>query len=166
MPGPVIYIMGVSGSGKTTVGKMLAARLHIPFFDADDFHSLANKEKMKSGIALTDKDREGWLTKVNIIASENSRLNGTIIACSALKESYREILQKGIETPVKWIWLQGDYNLIRKRMESRKDHYMPASLLQSQFETLEPPQNASVISIDKSPEEITILLVEEIKNLI
>ena len=164
MSGPVIYIMGVSGSGKTTVGKILAARLQIPFFDADDYHSLANKEKMKSGIALTDKDREGWLATVNKIAIENSSKSGAIIACSALKEMYRTILEQGISTRVKWVWLQGDYDLIQNRMEARKNHYMPASLLRSQFQTLEPPQNAIMVSIEKTPEEIGELVVRQIKD--
>ena len=162
MPGPVIYIMGVAGSGKTTIGKILASRLSLPFFDADDYHSPENKEKMKAGVALSDSDRKGWLATINLIAVENSQTSGAVIACSALKDSYRILLENGITTAVKWVWLQGDYNLIRERMESRKNHYMPPSLLLSQFQTLEAPSNAIVINIEKSPEEISSEVIEEL----
>jgi carbohydrate kinase (thermoresistant glucokinase family) len=153
---PVIYIMGVSGSGKTTIGLQLSAITGIPFFDGDDFHSTSNKEKMKSGIALTDDDREGWLYSINKLAKEEGTKKGAIIACSALKEKYRTILSEGIEKTVHWVFLQGDRSLISERIKTRKNHFMPESLLQSQFDALEIPRNAILIKIDKNPEEIVL----------
>jgi carbohydrate kinase (thermoresistant glucokinase family) len=150
----VIYIMGVSGSGKTTIGKRLSEKINIPFFDADDFHSSANKEKMRAGQALTDNDREGWLLAIHQQAKEEMRKKGAIIACSALKEKYRIILSKGIIVPVYWVFLEGSYERILERMKRRKDHYMPPALLQSQFEILEMPGDAIVIDISNSPEKI------------
>src|SRR6266700_2782944 len=102
----IIYIMGVSGSGKTTIGKKLSERTNIPFFDADDFHSLANKKKMKAGDPLTDDDRAVWLTRINALAKEQMKKKGAIIACSALKEKYRIVLSGGIIIPVFWIFLR------------------------------------------------------------
>jgi gluconokinase len=153
--GPVIiYIMGVSGSGKTTIGKKLSERTAIPFFDADDFHSTANKEKMKRGQPLTDDDRAAWLTSLNELAKKQMKKKGAIIACSALKEKYRMVLSGGITIPLFWIFLQGDYELIQKRMMARADHYMPPSLLASQFEALETPRHAITINISDDPEKI------------
>src|SRR5688572_29482689 len=140
----VIFIMGVSGSGKTTIGLQLSEVTGIPFFDADDFHPAANKEKMKSGHPLTDEDRKDWLERINELAREQSMSSGAIIACSALKEKYRETLADGINVPVHWVFLQGSFELVQERLKARKDHFMPASLLQSQFETLEPPHHAIV----------------------
>ncbi len=149
----IIYIMGVSGSGKTTVGELLAKKTGIPFFDADDFHSQANKEKMHSGHPLTDEDRKDWLQKLHTLAMEQMQLNGAIIACSALKEDYRKTLGNGIKD-ILWVFLTGSYQLIYKRIKNRTGHYMPASLLQSQFESLEIPKDAFTISIDQAPDTI------------
>lgn len=159
----IVFLMGVSGSGKTTIGVKLSAKTGIPFFDGDDFHPQANKEKMKAGQPLTDNDRKDWLKKINELAKNQSGIKGAIIACSALKEKYRADLSAGIKTPVYWVLLQGDFELIRKRMESRKDHFMPASLLQSQFETLEAPADALVIDIKKSPHEIVDNIIGHLK---
>lgn len=161
----IIYIMGVSGSGKTTIGKELSVETGFPFFDADDYHPASNKKKMKSGQALTDDDRQTWLVKVNQVAGENSLRSGAIIACSALREKYREVLARDIKIPVYWIFLQGDFELIRERMKSRKDHFMPVSLLQSQFDTLEHPDNALVVDIRKKPAEIAADIVRRLKLL-
>ena len=157
---PIFYIMGVSGCGKTTVGKLLAKKLEIPFFDGDDFHPESNIKKMKAGIPLNDDDRHGWLLRLNALAKENSEKGG-IIGCSALKVSYRRILDKGIEKKVVWVFLKGSFETIHERMKKRKGHYMPPSLLKSQFEALEPPKHALVLSILKTPEEI----VDEIVKL-
>lgn len=154
MAGPVIYIMGVSGSGKTTIGRKLSAVAGIPFFDGDDFHSTANKEKMKAGQPLTDEDRKDWLLSIHNLATAQAAAAGAVIACSALKEKYRALLSKGIEQAVRWVFLQGDYALISERMKARKDHYMPESLLQTQFEILEAPGSALSVTINKSPDEI------------
>jgi len=163
MTNRIIYIMGVSGSGKTTVGKLLSQKIAIPFFDADDLHSAANKEKMRSGQALNDEDRAAWLKKINELAVEQMQLKGAIIACSALKEKYRSVLSAGIGKPV-WIFLQGSYEMIFGRMNNRKDHYMPASLLRSQFNNLEIPKDAMTINIEKEPEEIVELIRSRVSN--
>jgi carbohydrate kinase (thermoresistant glucokinase family) len=157
----IVYIMGVSGSGKTTIGELLAEKTGIPFFDADDFHSQANKEKMKAGHPLTDDDRKDWLQKINALASEQSKKNGAIIACSALKEEYRQTLSNGIEKPL-WVFLNGSYKVIYERIKNRKGHYMPASLLHSQFESLEIPDGAFSIDIEKEPGEIVALILKQL----
>ena len=157
----IIFIMGVSGSGKTTIGKLLSKKTGIPFFDGDDFHSLANKDKMQAGLALTDDDRGDWLLKLQQLAKSQSAVEGAIIACSALKEMYRTILSKDISKPI-WVLLEGTYEMLNQRMRSRTGHYMPVELLKSQLDTLEKPNNALTISIIKKPEEI----VESIMFLI
>jgi len=158
--GRIIYIMGVSGSGKTTVGMLVAEKTGIPFFDADDFHSSVNKEKMTAGQPLTDDDRKDWLTDLNKMAVIQASGAGAIIACSALKEKYRNILTEGIEKPI-WIFLKGNFTQIYERLKNRKGHYMAADLLASQFEILEVPFDAYTISIDKTPEEIAELICKD-----
>jgi carbohydrate kinase (thermoresistant glucokinase family) len=156
--------MGVSGSGKTTVGKKLSERIKIPFFDGDDFHTDANKEKMKMGHPLTDEDRGGWLTRINELAKEQMKKKGAIIGCSALKQKYRTVLSRDITSHVFWVFLKGSYELIKKRMEKRKGHFMPASMLSSQFKTLEPPTHAITIDILKTPDEIVEEIIERMKK--
>lgn len=154
----IYYVMGVSGSGKTTVGKMLGERLKLPFFDADDFHPKENIQKMSEGKPLNDDDRKGWLQAIHNKATEVLKQGeGAVITCSALKEVYRKAISEGIENSVEWIFLDGSYELIKKRMEARA-HFMPSELLKSQFDTLEKPEYGIHISIEKTPEEI----VEEI----
>ena len=162
MEPPVIYIMGVAGSGKSTIGIKLSEATAIPFFDADDFHPPANKEKMKAGKPLNDDDRKGWLSTINELAEENSQKSGAIIACSALKEKYRNQLSEGIKSTVHWIILQGSFSLIQQRMKARKDHFMPAGLLQSQFETLETPAYAVVMDIKNDPDEIVADIIKKL----
>lgn len=154
--------MGVAGSGKTTIGSKLSVATGIPFFDADDFHPVANKEKMKAGEPLNDEDRIDWLVSINTLAKEQSLKSGAIIGCSALKEKYRVILSEGIKVSLHWILLQGGFGLIQERMQARKDHFMPASLLQSQFDTLEKPSNALIIDINNSPEQILSDILKEL----
>ena len=149
----IIFIMGVAGSGKTTIGKLLHQKTAFPFFDADDFHPQANKDKMKAGLPLNDADRTAWLERMNILALQQTNLTGAIIACSALKEKYRSVLSMGIKKPV-WIFLEGSYEVIMERMKNRPQHFMPTSLLQSQFNILEIPTDALNISIEKEPGEI------------
>jgi len=160
----IIYIMGVAGSGKTTIGKLLAEKLRVPFFDADDFHPVANIDKMKSGQPLNDEDRADWLTALNKLAKDQSTKTGAIIACSALKEKYREILVKEITVPVLWVYLRGDYGLLLKRMQERKEHFMGAGMLTSQFATLEPPSEAIVIDVTDQPSAIVEKLISRIKS--
>lgn len=154
MPPAIYYIMGVSGCGKSTVGRQLAERLNLPFFDADDFHSSANLDKMKAGIPLTDEDRSDWLKEVQELASREGRLRGAVIACSALKEKYREQLGEGIELRVNWVFLDGTFELIQSRLRERSGHFMPPDLLASQFESLEPPAYGLRIDINQPPAAI------------
>lgn len=158
----VIFIIGVAGSGKTTIGKKLSAQINIPFLDGDDFHSLKNKEKMKAGIPLNDQDRKDWLLSINKAARELEQKSGAIIACSALKEKYRQLLTTDVKK-IRWIYLEGKFEMIKKRMLNRVEHFMPVSLLQSQFEILEPPISALKISIENSPDYIIKEILEYIK---
>lgn len=160
----IIFLIGVSAVGKTTIGKSLSKSLKVPFFDADDYHPQSNKLKMASGIPLTDDDRQGWLLRINELAEEQIKKNSCIIACSALKKSYRKTLQEGVESQVKWIFLDGDFELLKKRLADRKDHFMPISLLQSQFETLEKPDDAFRVSVNQSPLQINDLIISELNK--
>ncbi len=152
--------MGVSGSGKSTIGKLLAEKLGIPFFDGDDYHPAENISKMKAGVPLTDEDRYSWLIKLHDIALDKVNHGGCIIACSALKESYRKILMNGIENNFAWIFLEGTYDLIQNRLQERSTHFMPVKLLASQFDTLEIPAYAIRIAIDEKLDTI----IENILN--
>lgn len=160
----IIYIMGVSGSGKTTIGKLLSEKIDLPFFDADDFHSTANKAKMHAGQPLTDDDRQEWLTTLNELAQIHQQLKGAIIACSALKEKYRSVLGNHLSDPI-WIFLKGNFDTIKDRLSVRENHYMPATLLQSQFETLEIPESALSINIKNTPDEIITEIVNYLPAL-
>ena len=145
--------MGVSGSGKTTIGRALADELSFDFFDGDDYHHLENIKKMKEGTPLNDNDRYPWLIKLNGLLI-GRRDQGCILACSALKESYRQQLTKGIDETVQLVYLKGAFTTIYDRMQSREDHFMPTALLQSQFAVLEEPKNALIIDVTLSLEEI------------
>jgi carbohydrate kinase (thermoresistant glucokinase family) len=156
-PKPLLVVMGVSGSGKTTVGQLLAARLGLPFEDADSLHPAANIEKMAAGIALTDEDREPWLALVgsHFAAAEDT---GLVVACSALKRSYRKAILAA-EPLVRFVHLAGSIELIQRRLGHRHGHFMPASLLISQFSTLEPlgadePGVTVDLRADESPAEL------------
>ena len=156
----VIFLMGVSGCGKSTIGALLSKEMNIPYFDGDDFHPKENVEKMTNGQPLNDNDRFGWLQTLNTLAKKQLENNSCIIVCSALKDSYRTLLNEGIVQQTKWVYLYGSYELISKRLSERKNHYMPLSLLKSQFDTLENPVEALKIDISLKPEKI----VEKIKN--
>ncbi len=149
----IFYIMGVSGCGKSTIGKLLAKQLNFMFFDGDDYHPEANVQKMASGSALNDDDRKGWLLTLNELAERNVQ-SGAVIACSALKESYRELLKHGIEEQVAFVFLEGSFEMIQERLKARKGHFMPAALLRSQFDALEIPTDGISIAIQSTPEEI------------
>lgn len=136
---PIYLVMGVSGSGKTTVGELLAKQIDLPFHDADDFHSQANKAKMAAGIPLTDDDRKDWLAEMASGISEWETSGGAVLACSALKEAYRQVLQDGSQQPIRWIFLDGSRELLSERISSRKGHYMGVAMLDSQLTTLEKP---------------------------
>ena len=145
--------MGVSGSGKTTIGRKLAESINIPFYDADDYHPEANVVKMTTGLPLNDEDRLPWLKNLKEHLKEWKGKGGAILACSALKKSYREILNSS-DDDIFWIYLEGSKSLISNRMKARKGHYMPSTLLDSQFATLETPSEALKINIEKTPTEI------------
>jgi gluconokinase len=151
----IIVLMGVSGSGKTTVGKELARQLCWTFVDADDFHPPANVEKMHRGISLTDEDRRPWLAAIHKRLLEAAhRGENVVLACSALKHEYRDYLQHEEPERIHFVWLSGSEELIRQRMAGRKGHFMNPNLLHSQFETLEPPENAIQVDIAPAPDEI------------
>lgn len=154
-------IMGVSGSGKTVVGRSLSATLGWDFYDADDFHPPANIAKMANGIPLNDEDRVPWLTSLHKIISSSLKENHpAVLACSALKERYRQNLLAG-HRDVKIVYLKGSFELIQSRMASRMQHYMKPGMLQSQFDALEEPQNVQTIDISHSVEEIVDLICKE-----
>ncbi len=145
--------MGVSGVGKSTIGKLLAEELDIPFFDGDDFHTKVNINKMESGQPLNDDDRLPWLKTLNKLAKEQLKKSSCIIACSALKKSYRNILKTEIETQTKWVFLNQTFDLIYNRLKERNEHFMPISLLQSQFDALEAPADAIKLDCSEVPNE-------------
>lgn len=153
----VVVIMGVSGSGKSTVGRLLARELDSSFFDGDDYHPQANVAKMAAGVPLTDADRWPWLDRLRaLIDARLERGTGAVIACSALKRAYRERL--GVARPdVGLVYLRGDFDLIRRRMEQRSAHFMGAEMLASQFAALEEPgdaESALVVDVSAPPEAL------------
>ena len=149
----VIVMMGVAGSGKTTVGKLLAAQLGWNFADADDYHSATNVEKMRSRIPLTDADRAPWLdTLRSLIASWIAEKRNVVLACSALKREYRDRLL--VAPDVRFVYLKGDRALLEQRMRARHGHFMAERMLASQLATLEEPKDTVVVDVSRSPEEI------------
>ena len=149
----IVVVMGVSGSGKTTIGTALAKRLGSPFLDGDDWHPPANVVKMAAGTPLSDEDRWPWLDRLNAeLRAREAKGDSVVLACSALKQAYRDRLARGL---VHWklVFLHGSFELLRRRIEERKHRYMPASLLQSQFATLEPPANAIHIDVAEPLEQ-------------
>ncbi len=148
--------MGVSGSGKSTVGAALARALEWPFFDGDKFHPEANVAKMSAGQPLTDEDREPWLRRIHkLIADKFGEGRSVVVACSALKDSYRKIL-RGELRGVRFVYLKGDARLIEERMKARPGHFMKPEMLQSQLDALEPPSGAVVVNIDKPLDDVVI----------
>ncbi len=150
----VVILMGVSGAGKSTVGQMLARQLGWRFYDADDLHPDANKRKMNHGIPLNEHDRRPWLAAVRGLI-QRCLADGVsaVIACSALRQSYRDLLVVD-PSSVRIVYLKGAMSLIAERMAARSGHFMSKELLQSQFDTLEEPQDATTVDISASPEEI------------
>ena len=155
----VIVLAGVSGSGKSTVGRLLAEELGWKFYEADDYHSAASVEKMRGGTPLDDADRRLWLeTLRGLIRDCLVRGESAVLACSALKKSYRMFLF--IDERVLFVYLKGDYEVIQKRLGRRRGHFMNPTLLGSQFDTLEEPTAAVEVDVSSSPEEI----VKEIRG--
>ncbi len=158
-----VIVMGVSGSGKSRVGKLLAEKLGWDFYDADDFHPPANVKKMADGIPLDDSDRAPWLASLHDLISSNLMKNRPgVLACSALKERYRQQLIDR-NTDVNLVYLKGSYDLIWSRMADRKEHYMQPEMLQSQFDTLEEPLHALTIDISRPIDEILSKVLEQIE---
>lgn len=149
----VIVLIGVSGSGKTTIGRLLSEELGWKYYEGDDFHPQPNIEKMKNGIPLDDADRTPWLeTLRDLIRNCLERGDSAVVACSALKESYREILL--VDERVNLIYLKGDYELIRQRLRKRRGHFLDPKLLDSQFAALEEPTAAMQVDVSLNPGEI------------
>jgi len=154
-------VMGVSGCGKSSVGKLLAENLGWDFYDADDFHPPANIKKMADGIPLDDSDRTPWLASLHDLISSSLKANHSgVLACSALKERYRQQLMDGNDD-VGLVYLKGSFDLIWSRMIARKEHYMKPHMLQSQFDALEEPVNALTIDISESVDEILPKVLEQ-----
>jgi len=160
----IIFIMGVSGCGKSTIGKILAKELNIPFFDGDDYHPKENIEKMANGIPLNDNDRNGWLKTLNRLAKKQLAKNSCVIVCSALKNSYRNLLNKDIKQQTVWVHLAGSFDKINERLNNRSNHFMPSKLLKSQFEILENPEDALQIDINLSPKKIITIIKSNLMN--
>jgi gluconokinase len=154
----VIILMGVSGSGKTTIGQRLAQALGWPFYDGDQFHPRANIAKMQQGMPLTDEDRWPWLQALRAhIETCIQQAVSVVLVCSALKQVYREYLL--IDEPeVRLVYLKGDYDLIHERLAQRHGHFMPPGLLASQFAALEEPERGVVVDIGHPPEAIVALI--------
>lgn len=148
-------IMGVAGSGKSTVGKLLSERLGWQFFDADDFHPPENIAKMSLGLPLNDRDREPWLNRLKqLIEQTINQGDSAILACSALKSSYRQFLTHNQNNDICWIYLRGDYELILSRIKQRQKHFFKEEILRSQFANLEEPTEALIIDVSLSPDAI------------
>ncbi|GAL86492.1 6-phosphogluconate dehydrogenase [Sporocytophaga myxococcoides] len=154
--------MGVSGCGKTTIGQLLSSHLNLPFFDGDNFHPEINIKKMSSGIPLTDEDRLPWLTSLSENLTKWELTGGAVLACSALKEYYRQILLSS-QIPVTWVFLDGNMDIIKQRLDSREGHYMPSTLLSSQFGLLERPQYGIHVNISSTPELIVQEILKKLK---
>ncbi|WP_372633413.1 gluconokinase [Fodinibius sp.] len=158
----MIYIvMGVSGSGKTVVGQKLARRLGVPFHDGDNFHPQDNIKKMESGRPLNDRDRRPWLETLARKIAEWHISGGAVLACSALKKKYRDLLCS--RQNAQFIYLKGPIPLIAERMADRTGHFMPEKLLESQFEALEEPSEAITVSIEPPPEEIVSAILGQLQ---
>lgn len=163
----IVILMGVTGSGKTTVGTLLAARLQVAFADADDFHPLANKQKMAAGIPLTDEDRQPWLEELNRVLLGWSQSDaGGVLACSALKEGYRRTLTHGLlKEAVMFCLLEGPEELIAQRLVARKHEYMNPKLLESQLATLEPPVDAPRVANDATPQDAVNQILSRMESV-
>ena len=149
MATPFVIVMGVTGSGKTTLGRRIASHLRVEFFDADDFHSAESIQKMARGVPLDDTDRRPWLNTLAKLVSTHS--TGGVLACSALKQAYRDTLDPN--GTVVWVYLTSTPALIHERMKQRRGHFMPSSLVTSQFEALEEPKNAITVDSSSSTDE-------------
>jgi gluconokinase len=158
----VVIVMGIVGAGKTTVGQLLAQELGWRFADADDFHPAANVEKMRRGISLTDADRAPWLAVLhNAITRWNAESENVVLACSALKRAYRDELRAGT---VKFVYLKGSRELVLARLRTRHGHFATESILNTQLEDLEEPDDAITVPIELPPEHIVLEIIRRLKS--
>jgi gluconokinase len=169
IPARIIIVMGVASSGKTVTGQAVARRLHAPFLDGDDFHPPANKSKMRAGIPLVDDDRWPWLASLSHALHDAAGTKGVAVgACSALKRAYRDYLAREAGEPILFVHLEGTAELIAARMADRQHEYMPASLLASQFATLEvpsPDENALAVPVTLPVESVADRVVKAVPHL-
>jgi carbohydrate kinase (thermoresistant glucokinase family) len=161
----LVVVMGVSGAGKTTIGRLVASELGVPFHDADDLHPEANRRKMAAGTALSERDRKPWLRAI----AERIPLweaGGAVLACSALRARHRRVMEDASRGETLFVFLDADPDLIRERLAARTGHYMPPSLLESQLAALEPPtpEEALCVRVDRTPTRIARLIVEEVRR--
>lgn len=159
----IVVVMGVSGCGKSTVGRMIAERLGCAFRDGDEFHSDANRAKMHAGIPLNDDDRKPWLEAIRAYMDEmTSGGRSLVVACSALKQRYRDVL-RGPAGNAEFVYLKGDFELLQGRLSARKDHFFNPALLRSQFDALEEPTDAIVVDIALPPETVVQQATEQLQ---
>jgi len=162
---PLLVVMGVAGAGKTTVGRLLATRLGLPFLEGDDYHPPANIAKMSSGRALTDEDRLPWLRAIACdLAALAERGEGAVVACSALKQAYRDELARGLPAMI-FVHLTGPPELVAARLARRAGHFMPPALLESQYLALEPPADGLTVDISAPPDAIVDAILERLTLL-
>lgn len=156
--------MGVAGAGKTLIGRALASTLGWPFFDADDFHPPSNVRKMTAGIPLEPEDRSSWLEAIRAaLRPIDAQGDNAVLACSALRRDFRESLREGLSA-VRYVYLKADADLVRARVSAREGHFMPASLVESQFATLEEPDDAIVVDASREPDAIVAEIVSAIPS--
>jgi len=159
----IVVVMGVAGSGKTTIGKMLADAIPCPYLEGDSLHAPASIEKMSRGIPLTDADRAPWLSAIHArMVDVYDRGDSLVVGCSALKQSYRTVLAEGL--PLTWVYLKGSPELIRSRLLHRESHFMKADMLASQFAALEEPSDALVVDVSASPAAIVDRILSELRT--
>jgi gluconokinase len=159
----IVVLMGVAGSGKSTIGPMLAAALGCPFLEGDSLHDPANVEKMSRGIPLTDADRQPWLAAIHArLRDAFTRGEDLVAACSALTQASRSVLGAGI--PIAWVYLKGSPEVLQSRLEHRTGHYMKAGMLASQLEALEEPSDAIVADISQAPADIVQHILTELRK--